>query len=476
MNFATFAFFVYLAVVLSVYHGLRSRAWKYRFLLAASWFFYMTWSPWFIGVLLFTTIVDYYSGLLIEGAPSERRRRFWLTISIVSNLGFLAFFKYTNFAIDNSLSLVRWLGWDVGEWMWEIILPLGISFHTFQGISYTIDVYRKKMPAVRSFVDFALFVAFFPQLVAGPIVRAIDFLPQMKTPPRVTGDHVALGLHWFLIGLFKKLLIADQLATFVDPVFADPAGYDAITHFWATLAYAGQIYCDFSGYSDLAIGCALWFGFELPINFNYPYLATSITDFWRRWHVSLSTWLRDYVYISLGGSRQGTVRTYANLLLTMTLCGLWHGASFHYILWGFYNGVLLILHRLWERFWDARPERGFFRSHPLYVVGAWLATLWLVLIGLVMVRTQSWADFGLVTQSLFGLGVEAAHLRQWAPLWVPALVGLVLAGHLFSGLRDMRCGFLTWPALARVLVYVGVVALVVVFGAGNAKPFIYFQF
>ena len=195
---------------------------------------------------------------------------------------------------------------------------------------------------MRSFLDFALFVAFFPQLVAGPIVRAVEFLPQMvDAAARRRRAQVIDGLHWFLLGLFKKLFIADQLALFVDPVFADPARTTRSTHRWAVLAYAVQIYCDFSGYSDMAIGCAKWFGFELPLNFNFPYLATSIADFWRRWHISLSTWLRDYLYFPLGGSRRGTTRTYFNLLVTMTLCGLWHGASWNYVLWGFYNGVLL---------------------------------------------------------------------------------------------------------------------------------------
>jgi alginate O-acetyltransferase complex protein AlgI len=476
VNFATGAFFVYLIVVLAVYHGLRARSWKYRFLLAASWFFYMSWSPWYIGVLLFTTVVDYYSGLLIAGAATERGRRFWLTVSIVSNLGFLAVFKYTDFLADNGIFLARLFGWEVSDRTWEIILPLGISFHTFQGISYTIDVYRKKLPAVRDFVDFALFVAFFPQLVAGPIVRAIEFLPQMVTPPKVTGDRIIEGLHWFLIGLFKKLVIADRLAAFVDPVFAAPALYDGAAHVWATLAYAGQIYCDFSGYSDLAIGCAKWFGFELPVNFNFPYLATDIADFWRRWHVSLSTWLRDYLYISMGGSRQGSARTYLNLLVTMTLCGLWHGANFHYILWGFYNGLLLIVHRLWDHFWQGHPERGAFRHHPAYTVLSWLGTLWLVGFGFVMLRTQTWGDFGLMAPSLVGLWGEETGLHHAAPAWVMLLVALVLAGHLFSGLRARRCGFLTWPSAPRVALYVAVVALVVVFGAGDARPFIYFQF
>src|SRR5207244_1837347 len=271
------------------------------------------------------------------------------------NLGFLAAFKYTNFFVGNSLALARWVGLPVSDWTVQIILPLGISFHTFQGISYTLDVYRGKLRAVRSFVDFALFVAFFPQLVAGPIVRAVEFLPQMTPPPRVTSEQVIEGLHWFLLGMFKKVFLADRLAQYVDVVFSQPGLYDPITHNWAVLAYAAQIYCDFSGYSDLAIGCAKWFGFELPQNFNFPYLAASITEFWKRWHISLSTWMRDYLYIPLGGSRKGTGRTYMNLIATMTLCGLWHGASWNYVLWGFYNGVLLALHRIYDRTLRGRP-------------------------------------------------------------------------------------------------------------------------
>src|SRR5262249_25006052 len=283
------------------------------------------------------------------GAQSPGWRRTWLVVSLASNLGFLAGFKYTHFAVANSLALAHQLGWNVPDFTVKIILPLGISFHTFQGISYTLDVYRRKIPAVRGFVDFALFVAFFPQLVAGPIVRAVDFLPQMATPPRPTSAQVLEGVHWFLLGLFKKVFIADRLAQFVDPVFAQPGLYDAVTHRWAILAYAAQIYCDFSGYSDMALGCAKWFGFELPRNFNFPYLASSIADFWKRWHMSLSTWMRDYLYIPLGGSRRGNVRTYVNLVVTMTLCGLWHGASWNYLTWGFYNGLLLAGHRLYDR-------------------------------------------------------------------------------------------------------------------------------
>jgi alginate O-acetyltransferase complex protein AlgI len=475
MNFASRAFFIYLPLVLLGYHLLRRRRHKYGFLLAASWAFYMSWNPWFIWVILFTSAVDYAAGLLIEQAATPGRRRAWLMLSIVTNLGFLASFKYTKFFMTNSVALAHALGWSVPDWTFEVILPLGISFHTFQGISYTLDVYQNKIRAVRSFPDFALFVAFFPQLVAGPIVRAVDFLPQMAPPPGVSSAQVVEGLHWFLLGLFKKVFLADRLAQFVDQVFANPAGFDAVSQRWAVLAYAAQIYCDFSGYSDIAIGCAKWFGFELPQNFNFPYLAGSIAEFWKRWHISLSTWMRDYLYIPLGGSRRGAVRTYLNLVATLTLCGLWHGASWNYVLWGFYNGVLLALHRLYDRLLTGRPWADRIRQHAAFRVLAVPATFLLVAVGLVMVRSQNWSDCWRVEQALTGWSntIAGVHL---VPFWVPVLVGMVALGHLFSGLRDRRCGLLDLPALPRAAVYVTAVALLVVLSPGVTKAFIYFQF
>jgi alginate O-acetyltransferase complex protein AlgI len=474
VNFASRSFFIFLPVVLLGYHLLRERSYKYRFLLAASWFFYMSWNPRFIWVILFTSVVDYAAGLLIERASTAGRRRAWLMLSLATNLGFLAIFKYTNFFLHNGLALAHELGWSLPDWHIHIVLPLGISFHTFQGISYTLDVYRKKICAVRSFVDFALFVAFFPQLVAGPIVRAIEFLPQMIRPPRVKWMQVTDGLHWLLLGLFKKVFLADRLAQFLDPIFGHVGAYDAATLRWAVLAYAAQIYCDFSGYSDIAIGCAKWFGFELPQNFHFPYLAESIADFWKRWHISLSTWMRDYLYIPLGGNRKGTVRTYVNLILTMTLCGLWHGASWNYILWGFYNGVLLAIHRVYDRFLSGRPNADRVRGSVVFRLVAVAITFWLVAFGLVMVRSESWADCWLVERAWTGGAVAGAI--DWIPVWVPALIGLVAAGHLFSGLRDYRCRLMEMPALVRAGAYLAAIVLVVVLGPGTTKAFIYFQF
>ena len=316
MVFATKAFWVFLPVVLLLYHASAGRTRKYAVLLAASWLFYAWLSPQYLWVIVALTAVDYIAGVRIEDAPTDRAKRRWLALSIAANLGLLAAFKYLGFAYDNAASLTRLCGLAVADRTWDILLPLGISFHTFQGISYTVDVYRGHIRAVRRPLDYALFVAFFPQLAAGPIVRAVEFLPQMTTPPPVTAQRAADGLHFLLLGLFKKLVIADHLdAVLVSPVFADPGAFGPAAHRWACLAWAAQLYCDFSGYSDIAVGLAKWFGFDLPRNFAFPYLATSVPDFWRRWHLSLSTWLRDYLYFPLGGSRGGDGRACANLLL-----------------------------------------------------------------------------------------------------------------------------------------------------------------
>jgi alginate O-acetyltransferase complex protein AlgI len=271
------------------------------------------------------------------------------------------------------------------------------------------------------------------------------------------------------------LIIADWLAEFIDPVFKNPGAFDPFTLRWAVLAYAGQIYCDFSGYSDIAIGCAKWFGFELPQNFNFPYLAGNIADFWKRWHISLSTWLRDYLYIPLGGSRRGPVRTYVNLIATLTLCGLWHRASWNFIIWGFYNGVLLALHRLYDKLLTGRPWADALRGHLAFRMLAIPTTFLLVAIGLVMARSESWSDCWLVEQALVGISSASAAGRM-LPHWAPVLVGLVVLGHLFSGLRGKRCGLISFAPLPRALVYVAVVALLVVLAPQAIKPFAYFQF
>jgi len=493
--FSSKPFLIFLPIVLLIYHLLRRREHKYRFLLLASWMFYAWWSIGYLWVIILTTMIDYVAAQKIESTTDERIRRRWLWLSIAANLGLLAVFKYTMFVVQNSLAVARWCGFDVPDVVFTIILPLGISFHTFQGISYTVDVYRRSIPAVRSFVDYGLFVAFFPQLVAGPIVRAVEFLPQMKTPPRVTSQQVVDGVHWFLVGLFKKLIIADWLSTFVAPVFANPMNYDSTTQCWAAVAWMAQIYCDFSGYSDMAIGCAKWFGFELPRNFHFPYLATNVADYWRRWHMTLSTWLRDYLFFPLGGSRGSTWFVCRNLMITFVLCGLWHGASWNWLAFGMYHGLLMCAYRIYRNWMGDRRDAGTtLREGTIWQggtgvppvpgivgnarAGLWrvlaiIATLYQLLIGLVLVRCESWDGFWSMERALLGFGSIGQH---WVPLWVPMLVMLVVIGHIWSGLRDRVCALLDAPVLVRATAYVGVVLVVMTCGSGTAKPFIYFQF
>ncbi|MFO0799044.1 MAG: MBOAT family O-acyltransferase [Gemmataceae bacterium] len=469
MVFATKAFWLFLPAVMVLYHAARGRAPKYRILLAAGWLFYAWLSPQYLWVILLCTAIDYVAAVRIEDATTPGTRRRWLSASVAANLGLLLAFKYTAFFYDNVVSL----GGPLPARTWDILLPLGISFHTFQGIAYTVDVYRGHVRAVRSPLDYALFVSFFPQLAAGPVVRAVEFLPQMATPPAVTARHAADGLHFLLLGLFKKLLVADQLdALVVSPVFADPAAFGPAEHRWACLAWAAQLYCDFSGYSDIAVGLALWFGFTLPLNFRYPYLATSVPDFWRRWHVSLSAWLRDYVYVPLGGSRGGDARTYRNLMLVFVACGLWHGASWAWLAFGVWNGLLVCAHRAWDRALSGVPWADAVRGSRPWAVVAWAVTLWLTVAGMVVVRMPDWDSGGLLLRSWCAFG----EITGGVPVWVPGLVALVALGHVFSGLRGATCRLLDLPPLVRATCYVGIVVLLVTLGPAAGRPFIYFVF
>lgn len=459
------AFFLFLLVALLGYHLLRGRTAKYAVLLAASWTFYAICSPRYLWVLLLLTAIDFIVGKKIDAAADERRRKRWLVVSVVSNLGLLFAFKYAPFVWDTGVAVAGLFG-DVPPRAWDILLPLGISFHTFQGISYTVDVYRRQIRGVNSFLDYALFVAFFPQMAAGPIVRAVEFLPQMVTPPVPTAEQLRDGVFLFARGLFKKLVIADQLdQLFVSAVFGNPADYSAVACRWAVLAWAVQIYCDFSGYTDIALGTAKWFGFELPGNFDLPYLATSITDFWRRWHLSLSTWLRDYLYFPLGGSKGSATRTYLNLMLLFVLCGLWHGATWAWFVYGVYNGALMILHR-------AMGRPGAVRSSAAWQPVAWAATFAQLLLGLILVRMTSWATGGVLVASVFGF----AEGGRGVPAVVPLLVALGLAGHGWHLLGERLPVFRAEWEPIRVANAALCLAAVVVFSPGVTKTFIYIQF
>lgn len=341
MIFSSWLFAAFFLVVFTAYWSLRTRTSRHILLLVASYIFYMTWNPWLVTLIVGSTLLDYSVALGLEKLPTQRHRKLLLTASILGNLGILVLFKYADFFIVSLRTMLESAGIHTNLSTLSLILPVGISFYTFQTLSYTIDVYRREIPATRSLIDFALFVAFFPQLVAGPIVRASDFLPQLATVKRFNWDRLSSATVLFLIGLTKKVLIADNLATLVDPVFAQPERYVTRDLWIAMFCYGGQIFCDFSGYTDMAIAVARAMGFDLCENFRSPYLATSLPDFWRRWHISLSTWLRDYLYIPLGGSRFSRWLTYRNLMITMLLGGLWHGASWTFVVWGAIHGLAL---------------------------------------------------------------------------------------------------------------------------------------
>jgi alginate O-acetyltransferase complex protein AlgI len=356
MLFNTTEFFVFLAIVLAVFYA-APRALRRVILLIASYVFYLSWNYKFVVLLLGLTVVDFVAGIAIENAPASRKKPF-LLISLVANLGMLGFFKYYNFFADNLAQLLRV---PPHSWTFSIILPLGISFHTFQSISYVVDVYRGEQKAIRNPIDYALFISFFPQLVAGPIVRAREFFSDLDAWKHPSQEEVLRGVLLIVLGLTKKMAFADQFAQIADSYFqnlgAHPGGFAA----WSgVLAFAMQIFFDFSGYTDMAIGMALLLGFHFPVNFRRPYLAFSITDFWHRWHMSLSRWLRDYLYIPLGGNRHGRLMTYRNLMLTMLLGGLWHGASWNFVVWGGYHGALLSIERMMGR-------REFEKQPPVWV-------------------------------------------------------------------------------------------------------------
>jgi len=430
-------------------------------LLAASYFFYMSWNWKFAPLLLTLTVVDYVAAIWIE---QSHHRKGALVLSLACNLGFLAIFKYYNFAASNVATL---LGFPAARFYFDIVLPLGISFHTFQSISYVVDVYRGQQKAIRRPLDYALYIAFFPQLVAGPIVRARDFFRDLYDWRAPSSEDIKRGGFLVAMGLAKKVALADNFALVSDRYFGSVAAQPGGAAAWgAVFAFAMQIFFDFSGYTDMAIGFARLMGFYFPVNFRQPYLAISITDFWRRWHISLSSWLRDYLYIPLGGNRHGKLATYRNLMLTMLLGGLWHGANWNFLIWGGYHGLLLSLERL---FGQAKHRE---RTWALGDVPRSIATFILVCVGWVFFRAAKVHDALLVVSRLFQM-----PRGQW-PI-EPALMILTLAG-LAVALVEERVPLLEAieraPAWA-VASCLGMLLFVVELFAVDANiPFVYFQF
>ena len=345
MLFNTLQFWVFFVFVLCVYAFLPRRP-QNLFLLAASYFFYACWNWRFLGLLLLSSTTDWFLGNAIARSRGTPKAKRWVGASVLINLTFLGCFKYFNFFVDAASSLLTTLRLEPITFRLDVILPVGISFYTFQSISYIVDVYRGEIEPAEDPVDFALFVAFFPHMVAGPIMHSNALLPQMQSERKMRWTDISSGFNLTMWGLFKKVVVADNLALIVGPIFRRQYSFRPGPIHLGALAFAFQIYCDFSGYTDIARGVARILGFRLMDNFNYPYFSSSITDFWRRWHISLSSWLRDYLYIPLGGNRHGSRKTYRNLLLTMLLGGIWHGAAWTFVIWGAYQGALLMIERL----------------------------------------------------------------------------------------------------------------------------------
>ncbi len=468
MLFNTFQFLFFFLVVWVLFLLTRGTPRKV-ILLVASYYFYMCWSTRYIFVIWAITLIDYVAGLQIEKAEVPARRRLYLGISLFCNLGLLVIFKYFNFLTGSLRSATHLFGLHYDPPLLAIILPVGLSFHTFQAMSYTIEVYRRRVPAEKKLLEYALYVAFFPQMVAGPIERPYELLPQFHREPQVTFEGVRAGMVQALWGLFKKMVVADNAADFVKLVYDTPRHYDGVALLLATLLFSVQIYCDFSGYTDIALGLARMMGYELRINFLQPYFSRSVGEFWRRWHISLSTWFRDYVYIPLGGNRVGLSRHYANLMITFMVSGLWHGANWTFVAWGFLHGLYLIVSQSTSRL---AKLPAFFKVVLTFsaVTFAWI-----------FFRANTLGDSWYIATHLLPLGrldpillKFGGFTRATTPYLVLSLVAMFVVEWWIAH-PERRPRLWARPAF-RALAYNACLYAIVFFGFFGHRDFIYFQF
>lgn len=458
MLFHTWPFLLFFLIVYAVYLALGKTPFWLHWLLAASYFFYGWWNPLYLLLIAYSTVLDYLVVIVMERSG---RKKLWLLVSIANNLLLLGFFKYGTFVTDNINFLLAETGTAYRLSAPGVLLPVGISFYTFQSMSYTIDFYRGDIERERSFVRFAAFVSLFPQLVAGPIERARQLLPQLTRFPGVKGQDVTDGLSLFVVGLFKKVALADYLAQYVDPVYAAPERFGGPALMLATFAFAWQIYFDFSGYTDMARGVARMMGVRLMINFNNPYLATSLGDFWARWHISLSTWFRDYVYVPLGGSRRGVFTLYRNLLLTMVISGLWHGAAWKFVVWGAIHALASSATRSAERSaWYADRVPKLVKQLAVFGV-VWFAWIFF--------RADNLDDAWLIVARIF--------TADWADPQLPVLAFMLIAGvWLYQAVYESTARRLLEPPAVRIALTVAMILYLLTAAGSSGAPFIYFQF
>lgn len=487
MLFVEFRFFWFFLAVFCVYWSLRENRARKIWLLLCSYVFYGAWDWRFLFLLMGSSALDYFVGMMLARTENPADRRRWLILSLCVNLGTIAVFKYCNFFISSAVVFAAWLGLPASLHTLDIIIPVGVSFYTFHSMSYTIDVYRGKMRAVPSILDVACFIGFFPQMVAGPIVRAVQFLPQLKSLRKFSEVDCRGALVLFLVGFVKKACIADGVAPSVDKYFDSPENYSASSAWLAVLFYGIQIYCDFSGYTDMAIACARLLGYELTLNFNFPYLARNIADFWHRWHISLSSWLRDYLYIPLGGSRGSRWFVARNIMITMLLGGLWHGGAWTFVIWGGLHGLALVAHREWQRRTLGRTP-----SRPLPEVGeglgdkegvsprrdwfgwlAWALTFYWVCFTWIFFRSTDLKHAGVIAKSFVfwqSPGTDDLGLRM---IWIVILLGVV---HRLNAHRVFSSWWRRPPAPVFAAGYGCAFAVVLLFIPPHYAPFIYFQF
>jgi alginate O-acetyltransferase complex protein AlgI len=471
--FNSLTFVVFFALVLALHNSPLSWRTKKTNLLIASYLFYAAWNPPFVILLWLSTLVDWHIAKRLFAEQGRHRRRMLLAVSVLVNLGLLGYFKYGGFLLDNFVVLASAVGIEYQPPDWNIVLPVGISFYTFQTMAYSLDVYLRRAEPSKSFLDFALFVTFFPQLVAGPIVRPTHLLPQFAVPRIATQQQLLWGLGLMTIGLFQKIVIADGLlAPAADSVFGAETMLHPADAWLGTLAFSGQIFSDFAGYSTTAIGIALALGFGLPDNFRFPYAAIGFSDFWRRWHISLSSWLRDYLYIPLGGNRKGNLRTYANLMTTMLLGGLWHGASWTFVVWGGLHGAYLAVERwLNARFggyqiWETIAARVFLAAITYFLVNiTWVffratdfATAWRMIVTMLTFVTEGEKV------------LPTIHILQ-----VVATISAMLAVHWYMRERQLDEVVARVPAWLVGPIWGGMIVLIII-TQGGSDAFIYFQF
>jgi len=476
MLFNSLQFAIFFVIVYSLYLAFNHK-WQNRMLLVASYVFYGAWDWRFLSLIWISTVLDYYCGIIIHESNDLKKRKLFLFFSIFGNLSILGFFKYFNFFAGNLQRLFYSTGISLDPVFLSIILPVGISFYTFQTMSYTIDIYYKKMEPTKKFFDFALFVAFFPQLVAGPIERAKHLLPQILSPRKLSLNRFYEGCYLIFWGLFLKIFVADNLARIVDPIFSSNPPYNGVKVILALYAFAFQIFGDFAGYSTVARGLGKIMGFDIMINFNLPYFATNPSEFWRRWHISLSTWLRDYLYIPLGGNKKGTFNTYRNLAITMLLGGLWHGAAWTFVLWGAYQGALLIAYRLLAPWLKLIPE---FKSkffEKIWFIVRVVFFFQLICLGWLFFRARSMTQVFEMLKSIFlnfelihGLGLKTVSLQLAFYLWL-----LLIVQFLQYKKNDLLFILKSKTYIKAVFYYV-CVFLMFFYGVTVGRQFIYFQF